>query len=127
MIEQETMHAAAVAFTRADEIDFTNEKYVPIYVLPSQCINKLVRCSSDVFYTLFWYHFLSAGFHLDLNLTLLSAFTESLLKPKNLSFNATVAFKAYSNIKDLIDNAEDTAKEAGVKANEAVDLVRINM
>ncbi|XP_018411793.1 PREDICTED: laminin subunit alpha-2 [Nanorana parkeri] len=46
-----------------------------------------------------------------------------LAEAKNLSFNATVAFKAYSNIKDLIDNAEDTAKEARVKANEAVDLV----
>ncbi|XP_073483348.1 laminin subunit alpha-2 isoform X3 [Aquarana catesbeiana] len=46
-----------------------------------------------------------------------------LAEAKNLSFNATVAFKAYSNIKDLIDNAEDTATEARVKANEAVDLV----
>ncbi|XP_068087628.1 laminin subunit alpha-2 isoform X4 [Hyperolius riggenbachi] len=46
-----------------------------------------------------------------------------LAEAKNLSFNATVAFKAYSNIKDLIDNAEDTAKEAKVRANEAADLV----
>nr|DBA26649.1 TPA: hypothetical protein GDO54_010888 [Pyxicephalus adspersus] len=46
-----------------------------------------------------------------------------LAEAKNLSFNATVAFRAYSNIKDLIDNAEDTAKEAREKANDAVDLV----
>ncbi|XP_063773402.1 laminin subunit alpha-2 isoform X3 [Pseudophryne corroboree] len=46
-----------------------------------------------------------------------------LAEAKNLSFNATVAFKAYSNIKDLIDDAEDTAKEGKAKANEAVDLV----
>eukprot|EP00079_Xenopus_tropicalis_P035929 XP_017949700.1 PREDICTED: laminin subunit alpha-2 isoform X3 [Xenopus tropicalis] len=46
-----------------------------------------------------------------------------LAEAKNLSFNATVAFNAYSNIKDLIDDAEDTAKEAKAKANEAIDLV----
>ncbi|XP_075059154.1 laminin subunit alpha-2 isoform X2 [Mixophyes fleayi] len=46
-----------------------------------------------------------------------------LAEAKNLSFNATVAFKAYSNIKDLIADAEDTAKEGKAKANEAVDLV----
>ncbi|KAM9317105.1 laminin subunit alpha-2 [Gastrophryne carolinensis] len=46
-----------------------------------------------------------------------------LAEAKNLSFNATSAFKAYSNIKDLIDDAEDTAKEAKAKANEAMNLV----
>lgn len=46
-----------------------------------------------------------------------------LAEAKNLSFNATVAFKAYSNIKDFIDDAEDTAKEAKAKANEAEELV----
>ncbi|OCT80167.1 hypothetical protein XELAEV_18026982mg [Xenopus laevis] len=46
-----------------------------------------------------------------------------LAEAKNLSFNATVAFNAYSNIKNLIDEAEDTAKEAKAKANEAIDLV----
>ncbi|KAM4693155.1 laminin subunit alpha-2 isoform 1-T1 [Discoglossus pictus] len=46
-----------------------------------------------------------------------------LADAKNLSSNATVAFKAYSNIKDLIDDAEDTAKQAKAKANEAMDLV----
>ncbi|XP_053314949.1 laminin subunit alpha-2 isoform X2 [Spea bombifrons] len=46
-----------------------------------------------------------------------------LAEAKNLSLNATVAFKAYSNIKDLIDNAEDTAREAKARAKEAVDLV----
>ncbi|KAG8444246.1 hypothetical protein GDO86_009434 [Hymenochirus boettgeri] len=46
-----------------------------------------------------------------------------LAEAKNVSFNATVAFNAYSNIKDLIDDAEDTAKEAKVKANEAFDQV----
>ncbi|XP_069831051.1 laminin subunit alpha-2 isoform X3 [Dendropsophus ebraccatus] len=42
---------------------------------------------------------------------------------RNLSFNATVAFNAYSNIKDSIDNADDIAKEAKAKANEAGELV----
>ncbi|XP_071997663.1 laminin subunit alpha-2 isoform X3 [Engystomops pustulosus] len=46
-----------------------------------------------------------------------------LAEAKNLSFNATVAFKAYSNIKDLIDEADDTAKEGKAKANEAAELV----
>ncbi|KAM4040964.1 laminin subunit alpha-2 isoform 3-T3 [Anomaloglossus baeobatrachus] len=46
-----------------------------------------------------------------------------LAEAKNLSFNATVAFKAYSNIKDFIDSAEDIAKEGKAKANEAVELV----
>ncbi|XP_075719830.1 laminin subunit alpha-2 [Rhinoderma darwinii] len=46
-----------------------------------------------------------------------------LAEAKNLSFNATVAFKAYSNIKDLIDDAENTAKEGKAKAKEAVELV----
>ncbi|XP_073431896.1 laminin subunit alpha-2 isoform X2 [Dendrobates tinctorius] len=46
-----------------------------------------------------------------------------LAEAKNLSFNATAAFNAYSNIKDSIDRAEDTAKEGKAKANEAVELV----
>ncbi|XP_073532163.1 laminin subunit alpha-2 isoform X5 [Phyllobates terribilis] len=46
-----------------------------------------------------------------------------LAEAKNLSFNATAAFNAYSNIKDSIDSAEDTAKEGKAKANEAVELV----
>ncbi|XP_053566671.1 laminin subunit alpha-2 isoform X2 [Bombina bombina] len=46
-----------------------------------------------------------------------------LEEAKSLSFNATAAFRAYSNIKDLIDDAEDTAKEAKVKANESMALV----
>ncbi|XP_054830970.1 laminin subunit alpha-2 [Eublepharis macularius] len=41
---------------------------------------------------------------------------------KNLSFNATVAFKAYSNIKDYIDKADGIAKEAKARANEAIRL-----
>ncbi|XP_040285060.1 laminin subunit alpha-2 isoform X2 [Bufo bufo] len=46
-----------------------------------------------------------------------------LAEAKNLSLNATAAFNAYSNIKKLIDNADDAAKEAKAKANEAVELV----
>ncbi|XP_069582155.1 laminin subunit alpha-2 isoform X2 [Ranitomeya imitator] len=46
-----------------------------------------------------------------------------LAEAKNLSFNATAAFNAYSNIKDSIDSAEDTAKEGKAKANEAAELV----
>ncbi|XP_063079841.1 laminin subunit alpha-2 [Engraulis encrasicolus] len=41
---------------------------------------------------------------------------------KNLSFNATAAFKAYSNIKDSIEEAERVAKEARAHSNEAVQL-----
>lgn len=43
---------------------------------------------------------------------------------KNISFNATAAFKAYSNIKDYIDEAEKIAKEAKGLAHEATTLVR---
>ncbi|XP_067402829.1 laminin subunit alpha-2 isoform X2 [Emydura macquarii macquarii] len=45
-----------------------------------------------------------------------------LAEAKNLSFNATVAFKAYTNIKDYIDEAEKVAKEAKARANEAMQL-----
>ncbi|XP_008566936.1 PREDICTED: laminin subunit alpha-2 [Galeopterus variegatus] len=41
---------------------------------------------------------------------------------KNISFNATAAFKAYSNIKDYIDEAEKIAKEAKGLAHEATKL-----
>ncbi|TEA36180.1 hypothetical protein DBR06_SOUSAS7510018, partial [Sousa chinensis] len=41
---------------------------------------------------------------------------------KNISFNATAAFKAYSNIKDYIDKAEKIAKEAKDLAREATEL-----
>lgn len=43
---------------------------------------------------------------------------------KNLSFNATIAFKAYSNIKDHIDEADAISKDAKARANEAIQLVR---
>lgn len=43
---------------------------------------------------------------------------------KNISFNATAAFKAYSNIKDYIDEAEKVTKEAKDLAQEATALVR---
>uniref|UniRef100_A0A7N6BSF3 Basement membrane-specific heparan sulfate proteoglycan core protein n=1 Tax=Anabas testudineus TaxID=64144 RepID=A0A7N6BSF3_ANATE len=46
-----------------------------------------------------------------------------LAEAKNLSFNATAAFKAYSNIKANIDAAEKEAKTAREKANEALALV----
>ncbi|XP_053879086.1 laminin subunit alpha-2 isoform X6 [Malaclemys terrapin pileata] len=45
-----------------------------------------------------------------------------LAEAKNVSFNATVAFKAYSNIKDYIDEAERIAREAKARANEAMQL-----
>ncbi|XP_074846691.1 laminin subunit alpha-2 isoform X2 [Carettochelys insculpta] len=45
-----------------------------------------------------------------------------LAEAKNLSLNATVAFKAYSNIKDYIDEAERIAREAKARANEAIQL-----
>ncbi|XP_006885094.1 PREDICTED: laminin subunit alpha-2-like [Elephantulus edwardii] len=49
-----------------------------------------------------------------------SAVLDGILdEAKNISFNATVAFKAYSNIKDYIDEAEEIAKEAKGLANEA--------
>ncbi|XP_019469083.1 laminin subunit alpha-2-like [Meleagris gallopavo] len=43
-----------------------------------------------------------------------------LAEAKNLSFNATLAFNAYTNIKDYIDEAEKVAKEARALANEAM-------
>lgn len=42
---------------------------------------------------------------------------------KNLSFNATAAFKAYSNIKANVDAAEKEAKAAKQRASEALALV----
>uniref|UniRef100_A0A6I8PFI4 Laminin subunit alpha-2 n=1 Tax=Ornithorhynchus anatinus TaxID=9258 RepID=A0A6I8PFI4_ORNAN len=54
-----------------------------------------------------------------------SAVLDGILEEaKNISFNATAAFKAYSNIKDYIDEAENIAKEAKARANEASQLVR---
>ncbi|XP_066470578.1 laminin subunit alpha-2 isoform X3 [Tiliqua scincoides] len=41
---------------------------------------------------------------------------------KNLSLNATAAFKAYSSIKDYIDEADGIAKGAKARANEAMQL-----
>ncbi|XP_056150110.1 laminin subunit alpha-2 [Lampris incognitus] len=45
-----------------------------------------------------------------------------LAEAKNLSFNATAAFKAYSNIKANIDAAEKEAKTAKQRATEALAL-----
>ncbi|XP_066555448.1 laminin subunit alpha-2 [Amia ocellicauda] len=45
-----------------------------------------------------------------------------LAEAKNLSFNATAAFKAYSNIKDFIEEAERVAKQAKARGIEAVQL-----
>ncbi|XP_078068970.1 laminin subunit alpha-2 isoform X6 [Mustelus asterias] len=45
-----------------------------------------------------------------------------LAEAKNLSFNATAAFKAYTNIKDKIDEAEKVARAAKDIANQAVKL-----
>ena len=47
-----------------------------------------------------------------------------LAEAKNLSFNATAAFKAYSNIKANVDAAEKEAKAAKQRASEAQALVR---
>ncbi|KAM6433798.1 laminin subunit alpha-2 [Rhynochetos jubatus] len=43
-----------------------------------------------------------------------------LAEAKNISFNATLAFNAYTNIKDYTDEAEKVAKEAKALANEAM-------
>ncbi|XP_038582234.1 laminin subunit alpha-2 isoform X4 [Micropterus salmoides] len=45
-----------------------------------------------------------------------------LAEAKNLSFNATAAFKAYSNIKTNVDAAEKEAKAAKQRASEALAL-----
>ncbi|XP_056437918.1 laminin subunit alpha-2 [Gadus chalcogrammus] len=45
-----------------------------------------------------------------------------LAEAKNLSFNATAAFKAYSNIKNSVDEAEREAKAAKQSAAEALML-----
>ncbi|XP_071323557.1 laminin subunit alpha-2 isoform X2 [Trachinotus anak] len=45
-----------------------------------------------------------------------------LAEAKNLSFNATAAFKAYSNIKANVDAAEKEARAAKQRANEALAL-----
>ncbi|XP_014316587.1 laminin subunit alpha-2 isoform X2 [Myotis lucifugus] len=52
-----------------------------------------------------------------------SAVLDGILdEAKNISFNATAAFKAYSNIKDYIDEADKIAKEAKGLAHEATKL-----
>ncbi|XP_035880582.1 laminin subunit alpha-2 isoform X4 [Phyllostomus discolor] len=52
-----------------------------------------------------------------------SAVLDGILdEAKNISFNATAAFKAYTNIKDYIDEAEKIAKEAKGLAQEATKL-----
>uniref|UniRef100_A0A8C8SMW2 Laminin subunit alpha 2 n=1 Tax=Pelusios castaneus TaxID=367368 RepID=A0A8C8SMW2_9SAUR len=52
-----------------------------------------------------------------------SAILDGILnEAKNISFNATVAFKAYSNIKNYIEEAERIAREAKARANEAMQL-----
>uniref|UniRef100_A0A452E6V7 Laminin subunit alpha-2 n=1 Tax=Capra hircus TaxID=9925 RepID=A0A452E6V7_CAPHI len=52
-----------------------------------------------------------------------SAVLDGILdEAKNISFNATAAFNAYSNIKDYIDEAEKIAQEAKVLAHEATEL-----
>lgn len=52
-----------------------------------------------------------------------SAVLDGILdEAKNISFNATAAFKAYSNIKDYIDEAEKIAREAKGVAHEATKL-----
>lgn len=53
-------------------------------------------------------------------------FSHSILaEAKNLSFNATAAFHAYSNIKAHVDAAEKEAKAAKQRASEALALVRV--
>lgn len=47
-----------------------------------------------------------------------------LAEAKNLSFNATAAFNAYSNIKASVDAAEKEAKAAKQRASKALALVR---
>ncbi|NXW31629.1 LAMA2 protein, partial [Phaetusa simplex] len=50
-----------------------------------------------------------------------SAILDGILdEAKNISFNATLAFNAYTNIKDYTDEAEKVAKEAKALANEAM-------
>ncbi|XP_045355489.1 laminin subunit alpha-2 isoform X5 [Leopardus geoffroyi] len=52
-----------------------------------------------------------------------SAVLDGILdEAKNISFNATAAFNAYSNIKDSIDEAEKIAQEAKDLAHEATKL-----
>ncbi|XP_010764094.1 laminin subunit alpha-2-like, partial [Notothenia coriiceps] len=52
-----------------------------------------------------------------------AAILDSILaEAKNLSFNATAAFKAYSNIKANVDAAERDAKAAKQSASEALAL-----
>ncbi|XP_047413783.1 laminin subunit alpha-2 isoform X7 [Sciurus carolinensis] len=52
-----------------------------------------------------------------------SAVLDGILdEAKNISFNATAAFNAYSNIKNYIDEAEKVAKEAKGLAQEATRL-----
>lgn len=55
---------------------------------------------------------------------LFTSFCSILAEAKNLSFNATAAFNAYSNIKANVDAAEKEAKAARQRASEALNLVR---
>uniref|UniRef100_A0A8C1CBX1 Laminin subunit alpha 2 n=1 Tax=Cyprinus carpio carpio TaxID=630221 RepID=A0A8C1CBX1_CYPCA len=54
-----------------------------------------------------------------------AAILDSILaEAKNLSFNATAAFNAYTNIKNYIDEADKVAKEAKKASIDALQLVR---
>lgn len=57
-------------------------------------------------------------------LTCACVFCSILAEAKNLSFNATAAFKAYTNIKNDIDEADKVAKMAKKTSVEAQQLVR---
>lgn len=57
-------------------------------------------------------------------LTCACVFCSILAEAKNLSFNATAAFKAYTNIKNYIDEADKVAKMAKKASVEAQQLVR---
>lgn len=57
------------------------------------------------------------------NFDLFSPTDSILAEAKNLSFNATAAFKAYSNIKANVDAAEKEAKAAKQSSSEALALV----
>lgn len=69
--------------------------------------------------------FVSRMFFISLSNALLLGNPHRILdEAKSISFNATAAFNAYSNIKDYIDEADKIAKEAKGLADEATKLVR---
>ncbi|XP_075780255.1 laminin subunit alpha-2 isoform X2 [Pelodiscus sinensis] len=118
-ILDEASHLANEINLAVEYIEDTGDRIQPI---ADQLKDKIDDLSQDIQDRMLPEKVLQAENHAS-QLNESSAILDGILaEAKNLSFNATVAFKAYSNIKDYIDEAERVAREAKARANEALQL-----